>query len=91
MHRRLLSLARDARFALALTVLSGLLAGWLTIGQARGLSLLVDRVFLGGADLEAVTGFLGFLLGVIFLRALLAWLSVLLETAALWLTARHPR
>jgi ABC-type multidrug transport system fused ATPase/permease subunit len=75
MHRRLLSLARDARLALALTILSGLLAGWLTIGQARGLSLLVDRVFLGGADLAAVTGLLGFLLGAIFLRALLAWVS----------------
>ncbi len=73
MHRRLLSLARAARLALGLTILAGLLTGWLAIAQAHGLSLLVDAVFLGGADLQAVTGLLGFLLAVICLRALLAW------------------
>ena len=41
MHRRLLSLTRDSRAALLLTVLSGFLAGLLTIG------LLVIQYFLG--------------------------------------------
>ncbi len=75
MHRRLLALTRTARLGLVLTILSGLLTGWLAIAQARGLSLLVDDVFLGGAELQAVTGLLAFLLAVIGLRALLAWLG----------------
>ncbi|MEZ0396423.1 MAG: thiol reductant ABC exporter subunit CydD [Anaerolineales bacterium] len=73
MHRRLLALARTARLALSLTILTGLLTGWLAIAQAHGLSLLVDAVFLGGADVQAAAGLLGFLLAVIGLRALLAW------------------
>ncbi|MEW6092603.1 MAG: thiol reductant ABC exporter subunit CydD, partial [Chloroflexota bacterium] len=62
-------------FPLILTILSGLLAGWLTIGQARGLSLVVDGVFLGGQGWLEVRGLLLILLGVIGLRALLAWLT----------------
>lgn len=75
MNRRLLSLARGPRLPLLVTVLSGLLAGWLTIGQARGLSLIVDGVFLGGQTLTDVRGLLLVLLGVIGGRALLAWLT----------------
>jgi ATP-binding cassette subfamily C protein CydCD len=60
---------------LLLTILSGLLAGWLTIGQARGLSLVVDGVFLGGQGRSEVRGLLIILLGVIGLRSLLAWLT----------------
>ncbi|MBE3037322.1 MAG: thiol reductant ABC exporter subunit CydD, partial [Chloroflexi bacterium] len=71
--RRLLTLARDSRLALAATVLSGLLTGLLTIGQAAGLSRFVDGIFLGGQSLPDVTGLLRILLFVIFLRALLAW------------------
>ena len=71
--RRLLTLARDSRLALAATVLSGLLTGLLTIGQAAGLSRVVDGIFLGGQSLPDVTGLLRILLFVIFLRALLAW------------------
>ncbi|MCX6036327.1 MAG: thiol reductant ABC exporter subunit CydD [Chloroflexi bacterium] len=70
---RLLTLARDSRLALAATVLSGLLTGLLTIGQAAGLSRFVDGIFLGGQSLPDVTGLLRILLFVIFLRALLAW------------------
>ncbi len=71
--RRLLTLARDSRLALAATVLSGLLAGLLTIGQAAGLSRLVDGVFLGGQTVPDVAGLLQQLLLIVFLRALLAW------------------
>jgi ATP-binding cassette subfamily C protein CydCD len=73
MHRRLLTLARDSRLALAATILSGLLAGLLTIGLAFALSRLVDGVFLGGQGLADVAGLLRLLLVLIGLRALLAW------------------
>ncbi|MBI3739603.1 MAG: hypothetical protein HY258_11200 [Chloroflexi bacterium] len=44
MHRRLLTLARDSRLAFLVTVLSGLLAGLLTIGQSYLLSTTVNDV-----------------------------------------------
>ncbi|MGQ9832665.1 MAG: thiol reductant ABC exporter subunit CydD [Candidatus Villigracilaceae bacterium] len=75
MHRRLLALARGTRLPLLVTVLSGLLAGWLTIGQARALSLVVDGVFLGGQGWPEVRPMLVFLLGIIAGRAFLAWLT----------------
>ena len=73
MNRRLLALAREGRLALAVTVLSGLAAGLLTIGQAAGLSRIVGEVFLGGQLLSDVAGLLRWLLLIILLRALLAW------------------
>lgn len=75
MHRRLLTLARDSRLALIITILSGLLAGILTIWQARALSQTVERVFLGGGTLAAVTSLLLLLLVIISLRSLLACVS----------------
>jgi len=74
-NRRLLSLARGPRLPLLVTVLSGLLAGWLTIGQARGLSLIVDGVFLGGQTWPQVRAALLALLALIGGRAFLAWLT----------------
>lgn len=73
MNRRLLTLARDSRLALAATVLTGFLAGLLTIGQASALSQVVERVFLEGQNLPEVGGLLRFILIIVFLRALLAW------------------
>jgi ATP-binding cassette subfamily C protein CydCD len=75
MHRRLLSLTRDARFPLLSTILSGLLAGWLTIGQAWLLSRVVDGVFLRGQSLAQALNPLTLILVVIGGRALLTWLS----------------
>jgi ATP-binding cassette, subfamily C, bacterial CydCD len=73
MTRRLLALARDTRFAVVGTVLCGLLAGLLTIGQASAISQIVDRVFLGGQVLPDVSGLLRLILIIVFLRAALAW------------------
>ncbi len=74
MYRRLLSLARGQLVPLMLTILCGLLAGWLTIGQARGLSLVVDGVFLRGKGLGDVETLLLVVLGIIIIRSLLAGL-----------------
>lgn len=75
MHRRLLSLTRDSRSALLLTILSGFLIGWLTIGQAYFLSLTVNGVFLEGQTLTQVAGWLRLILVVIAGRALLTWVN----------------
>ncbi len=75
MTRRLLALARDSRFALAVTVIFGLLTGLLSIGQASALSRVVSGVFLGGQGLPDIMGLLRLLLIIILLRSLLAWVS----------------
>jgi ATP-binding cassette subfamily C protein CydCD len=75
MHRRLLSLTRDARLALTITILSGLLAGLLTIWQAWLLSSSINNVFLHGQSLAQVTGLLRLMLLAISGRALLTWLN----------------
>ncbi len=75
MHRRLLSLARDSRSALLLTVLSGFLAGLLTIGQAYLISSTVNGVFLEGQTLVDVAGWLRLILFIIGGRAFLTWVN----------------
>lgn len=75
MHRRLLSLARDSRLSLFLTVASGFLAGLLTIWQAWNLATVVDGVFLQKFSLEQVTTPLIFILLAIGGRTFLTWLN----------------
>lgn len=75
MHRRLLSLARDSRLSLFLTVASGFLAGLLTIWQAWNLSSVVDGVFLQKFSLEQVTAPLIFILLAIGGRTFLTWVN----------------
>jgi ATP-binding cassette subfamily C protein CydCD len=75
MHRRLLSLTRDSRSALLITILSGFLIGLLTIGQAYLLSLTVNGVHLEGRTLVDVAPWLRLLLLVIAGRALLTWVN----------------
>ncbi len=75
MHRRLLSLTRDSRTALLLTVLSGFLAGLLIIGQAYFLSKTVNGVYLQGQTLAQVTPWLQLILLLIAGRAFLTWVN----------------
>jgi ATP-binding cassette subfamily C protein CydCD len=78
MHRRLLFLTRDSRSALSallLTILSGLLAGLLTIGQAWLISSTVNGVFLEGQTLAQVANWLRLILIVIAGRAFLTWVN----------------
>jgi ATP-binding cassette subfamily C protein CydCD len=75
MHRRLLTLTRDSRFYLTLTILSGLVAGFLTIWQAHLLSSVINNVFLEKQTLAQVMSLLIFILLAISGRAFLSWLS----------------
>ncbi len=75
MHRRLLSLARDSRFVLALTILSGFFAGSLTIWQAWLLSNTINNIFIENQTLAQIWNLLRIILFVIAGRALLTWLN----------------
>ncbi len=75
MHRRLLTLTRDTRTPLLLTILSGLLAGLLTIWQAWLLSSVINAVFLEKQALAQVTRPLFLIPLAIGGRALLSWLN----------------
>ena len=75
MHRRLISLTRNSRLALTITILTGFLAGILTIGQAWYLSLTIDGAFLGSRSLIQVLPWLRLLLFIIGGRAFLAWIN----------------
>lgn len=79
------SLACFGRTPLAITVVSGFLAGWLTILQARGMSLIVDGIFLGGQTLRDVTALFQALCLAVLARAVLAWVG---ETSAMALAVR---
>ena len=81
MHRRLLTLARDSRLAFLITVLSGLLAGLLAIGQSYLLSTTVNDVFLEKQTLLQVSHWMQLLFIVTAARGLLTWLNELAANA----------
>jgi len=81
MHRRLLQLTRDTRTSLILTILSGFLAGLLTIWQSWLLSKTINNVFLQGQSLVQVMGFLQLILVAIGGRAFLTWLNEIAANA----------
>jgi ATP-binding cassette subfamily C protein CydCD len=81
MHRRLLQLARDSRLVFIITVLSGLLAGLLTIAQAYFVSGTINAVFLEKQSLAQVMGWMQLILFIIAGRGLFTWLNELAANA----------
>lgn len=73
LDKRLLRQAQLARLELLSSVGLGFVAGIVLVGQAYFLSLVIDRVFLGGQGLAAVTPLLLALLGLSLVRAGLVW------------------
>ena len=73
MMRRLISLARDSRLAFFVTVGLGFVAGLFTLAQAWLFAQTVSRAFLQGEGIPSLKPLLFSLLGIIFIRALLAW------------------
>ena len=79
---RLLQEARQSKAALLLAILLSLIAGILSIFQARQISTLVNKVFLQAQGLQSVTGILLIVLVIIFLRAGFVWGGEALASAA---------
>ena len=82
LDRRLLKKIGVAKTALMLAVLAGFLAGAATILQARQISQVIARVFLGGQDLAAVMPALWGLLVILAGRAVLSYISEMAASAA---------
>jgi len=81
MHRRLLTLTRDTRLPLLITILSGFLAGLLTIWQSWLLSNVINNVFLQKQSLMQTLGLLQWMLLAIGGRALMTWLNEIAANA----------
>jgi ATP-binding cassette subfamily C protein CydD len=75
MHRRLLTLTHDSRLAFLLTVLSGFVAGLLTISQAYFISSTINGVFIEGRTLAQVMHWLQLILFIIMGRGILTWIN----------------
>ena len=85
LDRKLLAQAWAAYLPLALTIALGVAGGVLTVIQARALSQIIDRAFLHGAALPALTPLLVTLLFIIAGRALATYGS---EVSASQVAAR---
>ncbi|HEX7587926.1 MAG TPA: thiol reductant ABC exporter subunit CydD, partial [Anaerolineae bacterium] len=83
--RRLLQLLASVRARFTLTILLGVVTGWLVIAQAALLSDILARVFLGNASPSGVWDTLLVLLAIMVARAGLAWAN---EVSAFQLAAR---
>jgi ATP-binding cassette, subfamily C, bacterial CydCD len=70
---RLLQEARQSKAALLLAIFLSLIAGVLSIFQARQISTLVNKVFLQAQGLQSVSGILLIVLVIILVRAAFVW------------------
>lgn len=73
--KRLLKEASKTRFYLVLTIGLGIVTGLIVVWQAKVLASIVSQVFINQHQLAQVQTLLIILLGLIFIRALLAWYS----------------
>src|SRR5512135_2667202 len=79
---RLLKEARLTQKLIVLSICLGLVGGILGILQARQVSHVINQVFLEHATLETITNLLLFILIIIVLRAVLAWVGDTLAVTA---------
>ena len=75
LDKRLLQETRSVQTALSLTILLGILAGIVLVGQAFYLSRVINQVFLAGDTLAEVQNYLLILFGLSLIRAGLTWSS----------------
>jgi ATP-binding cassette subfamily C protein CydD len=81
LHSRLLKEARQSKTVIILSIFLGLMAGILSIFQARGISRLISQVFLQGLDLEGVSRIILTVFIIMLIRAGLAWSGELCANA----------
>ncbi len=79
---RLLQEARQSKAALLLAICFSLVAGILSIFQARQISTLLNKVFLQGQELQSVTRILLIVLLIILIRAGFVWGGEAIASAA---------
>jgi ATP-binding cassette, subfamily C, bacterial CydCD len=72
-NRRLFTEAKNAQAILLLTITLGFVGGVLTVLQARGVSLAISHVFLGGQGLTTVYRLLWGVFIIMLLRAGIVW------------------
>lgn len=72
-NSRLLLQARTTRLELSLTIALGIVRGFILVGQARIISMVVNGVFLQGLGLPEVTNLLILFAALSLLRAALTW------------------
>src|SRR4030042_841196 len=81
LNPRLLKEAKKSQIVFLLSICLGLIAGILSIFQARGISRLIGQVFLQGKDLEEVSSILITVFIVVILRAGFTWSGDLCSSA----------
>ncbi len=82
LNPRLLKEIRQSRFFFLISISLGMLVGVCIILQARGISNLINQVFLRGKVLEDVSGILISVTIILFLRAVFIWTADLCSSAA---------
>jgi ATP-binding cassette subfamily C protein CydD len=81
-NSRFLKEAKQSRTLLLLSILLGLMAGILSIFQAREISRLINQVFLHGAGFDGISGILVIIFLIILLRAGIVWCGDLSSSEA---------
>jgi ATP-binding cassette, subfamily C, bacterial CydCD len=81
-NSRFLKEAKQSRTLLLLSILLGLMAGILSIFQAREISRLINQVFLHGAGFDGISGILVIIFLIMLLRAGIVWCGDLSSSEA---------
>jgi len=82
LNPRLFKEARHAQIAIVLSICLGLIGGLLGVFQAREISKVISRVFLGGKTLESVSILIFAILIIVVLRVVFVWGEEMSASAA---------